>query len=89
MAMQDFLQRIFPASTMTPGMSKDDFRKVFDQRLWDFEGGFLQQTHLPGIVDRKVLNLRRSLSLGDDANLSNSTHPNSKQLKNAFTQATD
>ncbi|KAJ9450863.1 hypothetical protein DIPPA_14805 [Diplonema papillatum] len=84
--MQDFLQR----SAMAPGMSKDDFRKVFDQLLRDFEeGGFLEQTHLPGIVGRKVLNLRRSLSLGDDANLSNSTHPNSKQLKNAFTQATD
>ncbi|KAJ9450864.1 thioredoxin [Diplonema papillatum] len=67
MAMQDFLQRIFPASAMTPGMSKDDFRKVFDQRLRDFEeGGFLEQTHLPGIVGQD--DFLRKLALHSNRN---------------------
>eukprot|EP01064_Diplonema_japonicum_P005564 TRINITY_DN13705_c0_g2_i1.p1 TRINITY_DN13705_c0_g2~~TRINITY_DN13705_c0_g2_i1.p1 ORF type:complete len:177 (+),score=41.50 TRINITY_DN13705_c0_g2_i1:47-577(+) len=46
----EFTQRIFPPGLMKPGMTKEEFGKLFERRLREFEeGGFLEETKLPPI----------------------------------------
>eukprot|EP01063_Lacrimia_lanifica_P018645 TRINITY_DN25550_c0_g1_i1.p1 TRINITY_DN25550_c0_g1~~TRINITY_DN25550_c0_g1_i1.p1 ORF type:complete len:199 (+),score=92.53 TRINITY_DN25550_c0_g1_i1:72-599(+) len=50
MSVMEFMQRIFPPGSMTPGMTKDDFAKIFADRLRAFEeGGFLEKTGMTPI----------------------------------------